>query len=156
MNVRHLLNRTNRIVSFVAPGAPLGAVIKQLEDDEVAAVIVSRDRKTIEGIISTRSIARALRQYGVMAFARRARDFMTKDVVTCDVNESLTKIHELMNEHQVRHIPITENGVLCGIVNTLDIVEYHLDEKSIETEALRDYVTGGRWDVGVERLAGTR
>ena len=47
-----------------------------------------------------------------------------------------------MDEHQVRHIPITEGGELCGIINTLDVVKYRLGEINAEAEAMKEYIAG--------------
>jgi CBS domain-containing protein len=69
-------------------------------------------------------------------------DVMTRDVVTCDFSQPINSILELMHEHQIRHVPITENGELCGIINMLDLVKYRLDELDMEANALKDYVAG--------------
>lgn len=54
----------------------------------------------------------------------------------------MTKIYTLMDEHQIRHIPITDKGRLCGIVNMLDVVRYRLEEIRIEAETLKSYIAG--------------
>ncbi|MFW8637604.1 CBS domain-containing protein [Cribrihabitans pelagius] len=69
-------------------------------------------------------------------------EVMTADVFTCAVSEPLSKIYELMDTYQIRHIPIVEDGKLCGIVNTLDVVKHRLNEIALEAEALKDYVAG--------------
>ena len=67
---------------------------------------------------------------------------MTRKVVSCDIREPLIKIYELMDNHQIRHVPITENGRLCGIINILDVIKYRLAEIQEEAEALKDYIAG--------------
>lgn len=67
---------------------------------------------------------------------------MTRKVVTCDISEPLSKIYELMDKHQIRHEPITEDGQLCGIINILDVIKYRLAEIQQEAESLKDYVAG--------------
>jgi hypothetical protein len=47
-----------------------------------------------------------------------------------------------MTEHQVRHIPITDEGVLCAVVNVLDLVRYRMQSAEKEAGQLRDYVSG--------------
>ena len=69
-------------------------------------------------------------------------EVMTRDVVTCDIGEPLEKILNLMDRHQIRHIPITDRGNLCGIINMLDVVKYRLREIQTEAEALKEYVAG--------------
>lgn len=40
----------------------------------------------------------------------------------------MSRIYELMDLHQIRHVPITQSGELCSIINMLDVVKYRLDE----------------------------
>lgn len=47
-----------------------------------------------------------------------------------------------MDLHPIRHVPITQNGELCGIISMLDVVKYRLDEIKTEAEAMKDYIVG--------------
>lgn len=69
-------------------------------------------------------------------------DEMTSNVITCDFNQPITSILELMDEDKVHHVPITENGELCGIINMLDLVNYRLAELEFEATSLKEYVAG--------------
>jgi len=52
----------------------------------------------------------------------RVSEIMTRDVVTCRVNDDAHKAVRLMEEHQVRRIPIVnDNGQLVGIVSQADV-----------------------------------
>jgi len=67
---------------------------------------------------------------------------MTNDVISCDAGENVQRLEQLMTEHHVRHIPITNDGVLCAVVNVLDIVRYRMQSAEKEAGQLRDYVSG--------------
>jgi len=142
MTVRRLLERKGYFVSVARPDARVQDIIDQLERDDVAAVVISRDGKIIDGIISTRSIASGLKHLGRDVVDRPVGDLMAREVVTCDIGESISKIYELMDEHQVRHIPIIDAKGLCGIINTLDVIKYRLDETQSEATALKEYIAG--------------
>ncbi|WP_109831417.1 CBS domain-containing protein [Reichenbachiella versicolor] len=47
---------------------------------------------------------------------------MTKELVTCDINDSLQKVSNLFAEYHIRHMPITSEGKLIGIVSKTDIM----------------------------------
>ncbi len=51
----------------------------------------------------------------------RVKDWMTKNVITLNENDSAIKIMQLFKEHQIRRIPIVRNGKLVGIVTDRDI-----------------------------------
>ena len=67
---------------------------------------------------------------------------MTHDVIFCDVTEDVRRLEQLMLEHHVRHIPITDQGLLCAVVNILDLVRYRMQSAEKEATQLRHYVAG--------------
>jgi signal-transduction protein with cAMP-binding, CBS, and nucleotidyltransferase domain len=48
-----------------------------------------------------------------------------------------------MTRSRIRHLPVVENGTLCGIISIGDVVKNRLEELETETTVLRDYI-GGR------------
>ena len=142
MTVRRLLQGKGTFVSVAPPEATVQDIIDQLERDEAAAVVISRDGAAVDGIVSNGSIVRGVRDFGRDIVDRPVSELMTTSVVTCDVGQPIKTIYELMDKHQVRHIPITENGKLCGIIHILDVIKYRLDELNAEAEALKAYVAG--------------
>jgi CBS domain-containing protein len=127
MTVRRLIEGKGSFVSIVRPHLSVDQVIDQLETDEVSAIIVSEDDQNILGIVSAADIVRGLKTFGRNVGNRPISELMPRKVVSCDIGEPLIKVYELMDKHQIRHVPITEYGGLCGIINILD-----------EAEALKD------------------
>ncbi|WP_306120889.1 MULTISPECIES: CBS domain-containing protein [unclassified Roseitalea] len=142
MTVKRLIQNKGSFVSIIDPDVKVQDVMDQLERDEVSALVVSRDKRTVLGIISGGDVLRGLNRFGPDVVNRRVRDLMTTQVVCCDIAEPMKKIYELMDTHQIRHVPIIENGELCGIISMLDVVKYRLGEIEAEAEALKDYVAG--------------
>jgi CBS domain-containing protein len=142
MTVRRLLAGKSGNVSVIPPDARVQDVINQLEADDVSALVVSSNGTNILGIISPGDIVRGLKTFGRDAVDRPLGDLMTRDVISCDIGEPMSRIYELMDLHQIRHVPITQNGGLCGIINMLDVVKYRLDEIKAEAEAMKDYIVG--------------
>lgn len=53
----------------------------------------------------------------------RIEDTMTDEVVTARVDQEVVSIADLMLENRIHHVPVVdEEGVLKGIVSTLDIL----------------------------------
>jgi CBS domain-containing protein len=50
---------------------------------------------------------------------------------------------EIMTNGHFRHLPITENGALVGLVSIGDVVKAKIDQSEHEVETLRTYVVGG-------------
>jgi len=143
MSVRQLLKGKGTFVPVIRSNLCLSDVIDQLEVDSVGALVVTDDDSKILGIITEHDIARGLKLHGRNVVDRPLRELMTDNVITVDINEPLSTVLELMDEHQIHFVPVTERGALCGIVNMLDLVKYRLAEIESEANALKDYV-GGR------------
>lgn len=47
---------------------------------------------------------------------------MTKDVFTIDINKSLHEVNDIFAKHHFRHLPVTSNGDLVGIISQTDIL----------------------------------
>ncbi len=48
-------------------------------------------------------------------------NWMSKDVITVDVNDSMQDATRLLKEHNIRGLPVMENGKLVGIVTDRDL-----------------------------------
>jgi CBS domain-containing protein len=143
MSVRRLLKGKGAFVPVIRSNLRLSDVIDQLEIDSVGALVVTDDNSKILGIITERDIARGLKSHGRDVVDRPLRELMTENVITIDVNEPLSTVLRLMDEHQIHCVPVTDQGSLCGIINMLDLVKYRLAEIETEANALKDYI-GGR------------
>ena len=47
---------------------------------------------------------------------------MTKEVVTCDINQPLRDVNHLFATHHIRHMPILSEEALVGIISKTDIM----------------------------------
>jgi CBS domain-containing protein len=142
MSVRRLLKGKGSFVPVIRSDLLLNDVIDQLEIDSVGALVVTDDDRKIRGIIAEHDIARGLKSHGRNVVDRPLRELMTQDVVTVDINEPLSAVLQLMDEHQIHYVPVTEEGFLCGIINMLDLVKFRLAEIETEANALKDYFAG--------------
>lgn len=142
MTVRSLLKDKGTTVSTTSPKATVQEIMDQLELDEVSAVVVTDDNRTILGIVSGGDVLRTINQKGSTILNAPVTEVMTTDVLTCDVSEPLSKVYELMGTNRIRHVPIVEDGQLKGIINTLDVIKHRLREIALEADAFKEYVAG--------------
>jgi acetoin utilization protein AcuB len=50
--------------------------------------------------------------------------FMTSSPWTIERTATLADAHELMSDHKIRHLPVVDNGELCGIISERDLLFY--------------------------------
>ena len=70
----------------------------------------------------------------------QARDVMTTDVATCDPDDFIDRVMEVMTRGRFRHLPVVRHGELLGLVSIGDVVKARLEEIRHETEALKAYI----------------
>jgi CBS domain-containing protein len=142
MTIRRLLKNKGSYVPSIRADASVRDVLDQLDLDNAGALVVTDDDENILGLISERDIVRGLQKDGIATIEAPVRSLMSNVVHTCDINEPLSNVLELMDKHQFRHVPIKDGHRLCGIINMLDVVKYRLHEIQNEADALKAYVAG--------------
>lgn len=64
----------------------------------------------------------------------KAKDIMTEMRYTIDSNASIEKASEIFNLHQIRRLPVMENGKIIGVITTRDVARrwsfnYHSNKR---------------------------
>ena len=143
MNVEIILKTKGSEVATTKPDATLAEVAGELSSRRIGALVVSADGKSVDGIISERDIVRAVAGSGAEALSKPVSTAMTSDVFTCSRHDSMEELMKTMSQKRIRHLPVTEDGKLCGMISIGDVVKYRLEEVEYEAEALRGFIAGG-------------
>ena len=109
---------------------------RAMADNHIGAVLVS-DPKGLAGIVTDRDLALAVLGHGLDPTSTALSEFMSEEVVACDIGSDLAHVVKLMQEHGVRRIPVTEGGRAVGLITLDDLVA----EGAVAPEALRAVVT---------------
>ncbi len=144
MHVRHILETKGRDVATVPLTASLTDVARLLAEHGVGALVVSDDGETIAGIVSERDLARAVAAQGADALGLAVGDAMTSNVSTCAPDDTIDSLMETMTSLRIRHLPVTVDDRLVGIVSIGDVVKNRLAELQTESQVLHDYLYSGR------------
>ncbi len=142
MTVQAILNIKGSDVATASPETSVKDVVRQLKERGVGALVISDDGRTLQGIISERDVIRGLARQGPGVLDARASELMTKDVHTGKLTDTIAGVMTTMTARRIRHLPIVEDGALCGIVSIGDAVKARLGEVESEAHALRDYIAG--------------
>lgn len=143
MTVQRILNaQEGKEPGHISPDAKIADVLDSLACQDVGALIVSSDGRTVEGIISERDIVRSLQTVGPDLLKRQVRELMTKDVVTCVPEDRAAGIMAVMVSRHLRHIPVVKNGRFVSMVSIRDLLQLRLDEVRSEADAMRSYIVG--------------
>lgn len=142
MLISEVLRRKGNAVATVAPTSTIDEVVDALARFGVGALVVSADGTTVDGIISERDVVRALAAHGRDVVDRAAADVMTREVVTCSESATIEQLMTEMTERRFRHVPVTDDGRLVGIVSIGDVVNARVRNLETETRQLTNYISG--------------
>lgn len=146
MSVRQLLRDKGSEVATLKASAKLQDAIGLLSRDDTSVVVVVDELEGIRGLLSSSDLATQLHHHSVLDRQRPIDQIMTRKVITADIAASVQQVEELMLKHHIRHVPITNNGKLCGLVGVLDVMAYRLRNAESEASQLRGYVaSAGAW-----------
>lgn len=142
MRVEDLLQSKGRVVETIRPDAKVLMAVHRLRMQNIGALVVSLDGERVEGVLSERDVVRGLTRHGTDLLDMEVVAVMSRGVPVCAPGDSLTSVMSQMTRTRNRHLPVVEDGRLCGVVSVGDVVKHRLEEMELETNVLRDaYLT---------------
>ena len=142
------------LVSQILKTKPDGAVVtsppslliseaaKILSEKRIGTLVISKDGKAPDGILSERDIVRELGKAGSGCLDLTVDKLMTTKLVTCSRDDRADAVLQKMTEGRFRHMPVLEDGNLVGLISLGDVVKARLMELSMEKDALQGMIMG--------------
>lgn len=87
----------------------------------ISAVPVVDDDERLVGIVSERDLT-SIQAPGARGDRGRAKDVMTAAVITAGENETSAALAAMLEEHNVKRVPILRDGCLVGIVSRANLL----------------------------------
>lgn len=137
-----LKSKPDDAVVTVPPGTLVSKAAKMLAERKIGTVVVSKDGRVADGILSERDIVRVLASQGGSILLEPVERFMTKKLVTCTREDSADHALEKMTSGRFRHMPVVEAGQLIGLITLGDVVKARLAELAMEKDALQGMIMG--------------
>lgn len=113
-------------VAAVDGDASLSEVAEALAADEVGALCVTQEGR-LAGIVSERDVVVHLAAGADPAHVTAA-EVMSGDLVSASPGDSVLEAARRMEEAQVRHLPVLDEGLIAGIVSMRDLFTVLVDE----------------------------
>ena len=100
------------------------AAAQLMKSEDVGPIPVIRDKQTkkLEGIVTDRDLALKVVAEGLDPKNTRVEEVMTTGVITCGADSDINDALELMQQHQVRRVPVVDDDdKLIGIISQADV-----------------------------------
>jgi CBS domain-containing protein len=139
MNVRRILTTKGGGVVTVRPDQTIREAIALLAKHNIGALVAVDTENRPVGILSERDITRQLAKSEDL-FTLPVSDLMTKDVITGMPQDDLKSVAITMTDKRIRHLPIVDQGKLCGIISIGDVVKTQRDQYMGEVDTLQTQI----------------
>ncbi len=135
-----------------APDETVARVAEIMRQRDIGDVLIVEEGK-LKGIVTDRDLATQGLTGADDPLTTPIHKFMSDKIVTGEAGWNLEQVARVMAKHQVRRLPIVEDGQLVGIVSLADVA-LHEDRKDIVTKSLQAVSMPARGSASVTSGAG--
>lgn len=128
-------------VHWVTPIATVFEAIQTMSERHVGALPVIQDERLV-GVISERDYARKVILKDKSSKTTRVSEIMTPEVITVDPGQRVEDCIALMKRHHIRHLVVTDEGRVTGMLSLRDLFTEVIDEQAETIESLEHYIRG--------------
>ena len=128
----------------IGASAPVVEAARLMREEHIGSPPITDDEKLV-GMITDRDITTRVVAEAADAEATPVGDVYSRDLVSVEPDVDLEEALQLMARHQIRRLPVVENGRLIGIVAQADIALAENVQKTGElVEAISEPSEGER------------
>ncbi|TVR33329.1 MAG: CBS domain-containing protein [Spirochaetaceae bacterium] len=139
--VRDVLADKGKKVVTVSPDSTIFEALSIMKVESIGAVLVVDDAGDIAGILSERDYARKIVLDGKSSKDTAVSQIMTTKVAVIKPDNTVEEAMALMSEKRCRHLPVLEDGRLCGIISIGDVVRAVIQDKEVLINQLERYIS---------------
>ena len=118
MKVKEIMTRN---VIGVGPEETVEVAARTLQRYNVGALPVCTSNGKLCGVVTDRDLVIRCLAAGMEPSSTQVRQVMTGQVTSVDGDMDVSVAAHLMGRQQIRRLPVTENGRLCGMVTLGDM-----------------------------------
>ena len=140
-NVRELLAKKGGTVWSVGPDDAVIEAIRIMAERGSGALAVL-DSGALVGIISERDYVRKIALKSRSSEETLVREIMTLRVIYATPDQRIENCMAIMNQNNIRHMPVLENGNVVGMLSLKDLVNVIIERQQSIIEELETFVLG--------------
>mgnify|MGYP001578492454 FL=1 len=96
-------------------------VAKIMKTKKIGSILVEKDKELV-GIVTETDIVRRLVADGKNPEGTQVKAIMSSPLLTVDIEKSIIDANDLMDKNHVRHLGVTDEGKVVGLVSCRDII----------------------------------
>lgn len=119
--VRHV---TRKKLVTIYPQSTAQEAAKRMRSKKVSSLVVVEKGDAPVGIVTERDLVRNVCSRDISSDSVLIQEIMSSPIVTIDVDASIEQAADKMIQNKVRHLLITENDRIYGIITPSDFTIY--------------------------------
>jgi len=121
--LRPLAVMMSREIRTIGPEATLTEVARVMQTTRVGALLV-QERGAYVGVVSETDLVRKAMALGLDPTQTTVPAIMSSPVITIEIDRSAHEASDLMAEKGIRHLAVTQDGTVVGIISVRDLLRY--------------------------------
>ena len=134
-----ILALKGRDVVTIVPDDSIHAAAKLMNQRGIGGLVVTDDGQMI-GIITERDVLRRIVAERRDPATTAIREVMSTPVVSCRAEAKLEECGAVMTAKRIRHLPVTDDDGLVGIITSGDILAYQIEDQEATIQHLNSYI----------------
>jgi signal-transduction protein with cAMP-binding, CBS, and nucleotidyltransferase domain len=108
-------------IETIESDAPVRHAAQQMATKKVGALLVRQDGE-LKGMVTERDLVQKVLSEGKDANILTVKAVMNHPLIDIDINRTIHDASDLMAEKWIRHLPVTENRKIVGILSVRDLI----------------------------------
>ena len=141
MKVGDILRKKTGRVATVRMNETVAIAAQLMRASNISALVVKdvvrTEGNTAAGMFTERDVVRAIAEHGAAgANVKVSQLISVQQLVSCTSSDTLEHARHLMNEKQIRHLPVIDDYSLIGVVSIRDISAAFDDEATAKAQSV--------------------
>jgi signal-transduction protein with cAMP-binding, CBS, and nucleotidyltransferase domain len=115
-------------VLSISPDTSVQEAAQVMESKNVGSLLV-KEGETFVGIITETDLIRKILAQGIQDKNPNIREIMTTPLITLDCHEPIVDANQLMSLNRIRHVVVTENDQVVGMLSIKDLIHYYANPR---------------------------
>ena len=108
----------------VSPTTSVVSAAKTMKSARVGSLFVKKGKQLV-GIVTDTDIVRRAVSSGKPLGKLTVEKIMTAPIRTIDAGKAVDEAQDMMGDHSIRHLGVTKNGEIIGVVSVRDLLLYY-------------------------------
>jgi CBS domain-containing protein len=140
LKVADILKNKGKNVYSVTPDTSVYDALTIMGQKNIGALMVIESEE-LKGIFSERDYARKVVLVNRTSRETMISDIMTTAVITVSPSDSIDHCMELMSGKKIRHLPVSDNGRVAGLISISDVVTAIIESQKETISYLHNYIS---------------